>query len=388
MRRLISAFGLLALVLLFARGAAAQNTGQIIGEVKNLEGKPYPEVSVEIKNPDTGKVVNTKTDKQGRFTQLGLPGGIYEIRVTNEKDKLDFTVQFRVLSGQDNPFALNLKEVMAKQGPSAEDVKKKEEEENKFKNMKQRFDAGMAALADATTLRTQLKSAPADQRGSIKEKLSASSQTAITELTAAEQGVPPKDAGTHATVLSNLGQAYELADRNDEAAAAFQKAIEIRPSASFYDHLSLNLVSAGASSSDPKVFQDKLARATTACDKVAEIDSTKASACWRNMGAVLTNKGRLKEAIAPLLKATQADPKDPLGWYLLGGAYSAAIETKQQGDKIIYTIPPGTTEAYQKVIDLAPTSTIAAQSKDVLAGLAAMSGGEETAIGKKPTKKK
>jgi tetratricopeptide (TPR) repeat protein len=388
MRRLISAFGLLALVLLFARPAAAQNTGQIIGEVKNLEGKPYPEVSVEIKSPDTGKVVNTKTDKQGRFTQLGLPAGLYEIRLTNEKDKLDFKVQFRVLSGQDNPFALNLKEVMAKQGPSAEEMKKKEEEENKFKNMKQHFDAGMAALNDSTNLRAQLKSAPADQRGSIKEKLNASSQTAVTELAAAEQGVPAKDVGTRATVLSNLGQAYELADRNEEAAAAFQKAIEIRPSASFYDHLSLNLVSVGASSTDPKVFQDKLTQATAACDKVAEIDPTKAAACWRNMGAVLTNKGRLKEAIAPLLKATQADPKDPLGWYLLGGAYSAAIETKQQGEKIIYTIPPGTTEAYQKVIDLAPTSALAAQSKDVLAGLASMSSGEETAIGKKPAKKK
>lgn len=388
MRRLISAFGLLALVLLFARGAAAQNTGQIIGEVKNLEGKPYPDVSVEIKNPDTGKVVNTKTDKQGRFTQLGLPGGLYEIRVTHEKDKLDFKVQFRVLSGQDNPFALNLKEVMAKQGPSAEEMKKKEEEDNKFKNMKQHFDTGMTALNDATTLRTQLKSAPADQRGPLKEKLKASSETAVTELAAAEQGVQPKDVGTHATVLSNLGQAYELADRNDEAAGAFQKAIEIRPSASFYDHLSLNLVSAGAGSTDPKVFQEKLAQATAACGKVAEIDPTKAAACWKNMGAVLTNKNHLKEAITPLLKATQADPKDAQAWYLLGGAYSAAIEPKQQGDKITYIIPPGTTEAYQKAIDLAPNGPFAGPSKDMLAGLAAMSGGEETAIGKKPAKKK
>src|ERR1700758_4057653 len=127
MRRLISALGLLALALLFARAAAGQNTGQIVGEVKNLEGKAYPDVNVEIKNPDTGKVVTTKTDKQGRFTQLGLPAGLYEVRLTNEKDKLDFKVQFRVQSGQDNAFALNLKEVMAKQGPSAEEVKKREE---------------------------------------------------------------------------------------------------------------------------------------------------------------------------------------------------------------------------------------------------------------------
>lgn len=388
MRRLISAFGLLALVILVARATAAQNTGQIVGEVKNLEGKPYPDVNVEIKNPDTNKVVNTKTDKQGRFTQLGLPAGLYEVRLTNEKDKLDFKVQFRVQSGQDNAFALNLKEVMAKQGPSAEELKKREEEENKFKNMKQHFDAGLAALNDANTLRTQLKSAPPDQQSSIKEKLNTDYQTAMTELSAAEQGAGKVDNRTHATVLSNLGAAYEYSGRFDEGAAAFQKAVELVPVAASYDHLSLNLVSAGASSTDPKVFQDKLTQATAACDKVAELDPSKAAPCWRNMGAVLTNKGRLKEAIAPLLKATQADPKDPLAWYLLGGAYSAAIETKQQGDRIIYTIPPGTTEAYQKVIDIAPTSPLAAQAKDVLAGLAAMGAGEETAIGKKPAKKK
>jgi outer membrane protein assembly factor BamD (BamD/ComL family) len=95
----------------------------------------------------------------------------------------------------------------------------------------------------------------------------------------------------------------------------------------------------------------------------------------------------MKEAIAPLQKATQADAKDPQGWFLLGSAYSAAIEPKQQGDKITYIIPPGTAEAYQKVIDIAPNSPYAAQAKDMLAGLAAMSGGEETAIGKKTKKK-
>jgi len=385
MRRLISACGALALVLVFAAVVAAQNTGQIIGEVKNLEGKPYPDVSIEIKNPDTGKVVTTKTDKQGRFTQVGLPAGLYEIRLTNEKDKLDFKVQFRVVSGQDNAFSLNFKELKGQMGPSAEEVKKKEEEEKKFANMKQHFDAGLAALNDSANLRPQLKSAPPDQKSGIQEKLNADYQTAITELSQAEQGA--KDPRTHATVLSNLGQAYEFAGRFDEGATTFQKAVELTPTAAFYDHLSLNLANVAANSTDPKVAEAKLADASAACNKVAELDPTAAGRCWKNMGIVLSNKGRLKEAIVPLQKATQADPRDPQAWYLLGGAYSAAIETKQQGDKIIYTIPPGTTEAYQKVIDLAPTSPLAAQAKDVLAGLAAMSGGEETAIGKKPKKK-
>ena len=386
MRRFIPAGGVLVLVLLFATIAAAQNTGQIVGEVKDLNGKPYADVNVEIKNPDNGKVVTTKTDKQGRFTQVGLPGGLYNIRVTNEKDKLDFQVQFRVVSGQDNGFNLNLKEVMAKAGPSAEEVKKREEEENKFKNMKQHFDAGMAALNDSTNLRTQLKAAPADQKGAIQDKLNTDYQTAITELSQAEQGVPQKDARTHATVWSNLGQAYEFAGRYDEAANAFQKAAELAPSAAYYDHLSLNLANAAAAQTDPKAIEAKVAEAGASCEKAGASDPTVAARCWKNIGIVLSNKGKLPEAVGPLQKAAQADPKDAQTWFLLGGALSAKIDSKQQGEKLIYIIPPGTAEAYQKTIDAAPNGPYAPQAKAALDQLAALSGGEETSIGKKKKK--
>src|SRR5215472_1847423 len=175
MRRMIPAWIALILTLSFATIAQAQGTGRVAGEILDRDGKPYPDVNVEIKNPDTGQTYTTKTDKNGRFTQLGLLSGIYLFTLTNEKDHLDFKVQFRVVQDQENLFKLNFKEVMAQQGPSAE-------EENKFKSMKTHFDAGMAAMNDSSALRTQLKTAPADQQSGIKDKLSADYQTAITEL--------------------------------------------------------------------------------------------------------------------------------------------------------------------------------------------------------------
>jgi tetratricopeptide (TPR) repeat protein len=386
MKRLIPAGGVLVVVLLMATIAPAQNTGQIVGEIKDLNGKPYPDVTVEIKNPDNGKVVTTKTDKQGRFTQVGLPAGLYNVTITNEKDKLNFQLQFRVVSGQDNGFNLNLKEVMAKQGPSAEEVKKKEEEENKFKYMKQHFDAGMAALNDSTNLRTQLKAAPADQKGAIQDKLNADYQTAITELSQAEQGMTAKDIRNHALVWANLGQAYEFAGRYDEAATAFQKAAELSPQAPYYEHLTTVLANVAAAQTDPKAVAAKLAEAGASCEKAAAIDPTATARCWKNTGIVLSNKGRLPEAVAPLQKAAQADPKDAQTWFLLGGALSAKIDSKQQGDKLIYVIPPGTAEAYQKTIDVAPNGPYAAQAKAALEQLAALSGGEETSIGKRKKK--
>ena len=89
MRRMIRAWMALILALSFATIAAAQGTGRIAGEVLDLNGKPYPDVNVEIKNPDTGQAYTTKTDKNGRFTQLGLLSGIYVVTLTNEKDHLN-----------------------------------------------------------------------------------------------------------------------------------------------------------------------------------------------------------------------------------------------------------------------------------------------------------
>jgi tetratricopeptide (TPR) repeat protein len=386
MRRLIRAATMLALALTFATIAAAQGTGRIEGEILDLNGKPYPDVNVQIKNPDTGQVYTTKTDKNGRFTQLGLLSGVYVVTVTNEKDKLNFDVQFRVQQDQANAFKLNLKEVMAKSGPSPEELKKREEESNKFAHMKEHFDAGKAAMDDAATLRPQLKTAPADQLVTIKEKLATDYQTAITELQQAEQGVPAKDAKSHAVVWSNLGQAYEFAGRYDEAASAFSKAVELQPLAPYYEHLSTNLTNAAAA--QPTLDAAKLAEAGSACEKAAAVDPTSTARCWKNIGIILSNKNHQKEAVAPLTKATQADPKDAQAWFLLGSAYSAMIEPKQEGEKMTYVIPPGTAEAYQKTIDAAPTGPYAEQAKQMLEGLAAMGSGEATSLSSKKPKKK
>jgi tetratricopeptide (TPR) repeat protein len=246
MRRLIPAWAALILALLFPVIAAAQTTGQVVGVVLDTFGKPYPDVNIEIKNPDTGKVFNAKTDKAGQFTVVGVPAGDYAVTLTKEKDQLSFSVRFHVDAGKDNGFNLNFKELKGKLGPSAEEVKKKEEEENKFKNMKQHFEAGKAAIDEATNLRTQLKTAPPDQKSAIQEKLNADYKTAISELQLSEQGAPPKDTRNHALIWALLGQAYEFAGRYQDAADAFQKAIDLASQAPYYDFMAKNLASAGA----------------------------------------------------------------------------------------------------------------------------------------------
>ena len=49
--------------------------------------------------------------------------------------------------------------------------------------------------------------------------------------------------------------------------------------------------------------------------------------------------------------------------------------------------PPGTLEAYQKCIDVAPNGPYAAQAKAALDGLTALEGGDQPTIGKRAKKK-
>lgn len=390
MRRLIQAQAVLGFVLLFAMAAAAQNNGRIDGQVMDRTGAPYANVTVTIKDPDTGFSKTLTADKAGKFTQIGLVAGTYGITITSDKDQVNFTQQVALTAGQDLPVTIDLKKI-AEEAASNPDVQKKQSEDAKlFNEMKTHFTNGTAALADAADVRKQLAAAPPDQKAALQDKLNADYQTAFTELDLAEKGVSPKDPKNHAVVLANLGQAYDFAKRYDDAVGAYQKAIDLVPSAALYSNMSTSQTNAAVASKDPAVLQQKLTDASSDCDKAIALDPTSGAKCWKNMGIVLTNTGHMTESVPVLQKATAADPKDAQTWFLLGGSLTAMIVPTQAGDKITYAIPPGTTDAYQKCIDAAPTGPYAPQAKEALDNLAALSGGVSTTEGQKsaPAKKK
>jgi tetratricopeptide (TPR) repeat protein len=388
MRKLIRVWAAVTMVLLFAGIALAQETGRLDGLILDKDGKPYPEVNVEVKSVDTAQTFTLKTDKDGRFVQLGLRGGVYTIALTNKKDNFNYgPAKFLVDPVKENNYKLSVKEEMAASvAAHPEEVKKRADDEDKFKAMKGHFDAGLAAMTDANDLRKQIGAAPTDQKAPLQEKRTADCQTAITEFQQAEQGAGPKEITTHATLLQDIGAAQECLGHYDDAAAAFQKSIDLKPQAGTYAGLSTSLANSAAAQTDPKEAESKLADASADCEKALALDPAAGGTCYKNVGIILTNKGRQKDAVAPLQKATQANPQDGQAWYLLGSALSAGIEPKQEGEKMMYIIPPGTKEAYQKCIDISPNTPLAAQAKEALDGLDALSGGADTTVSKKKKK--
>ncbi|HXW55088.1 MAG TPA: carboxypeptidase regulatory-like domain-containing protein [Candidatus Cybelea sp.] len=372
--------GMVALLCLCAGTASAQGNNRIDGQVLDLDGKPLPDATVTIKGEASGQVFTLKTDKNGKFVQIGLKAGLYDLSVnTNNPQMPPFNQKFQLAEGQ----SATIPTISYKELANSPEAKKRAEEQDVFKNMKAHFDAGRQALTEADALGQQIRTAPADQKSALQEKRTADCQSAASNFEEAAKGVQAKDVKNLATVLQNLGAADECAGRYDDAVSAFQKAVDTQPSPGEYNGLSTNLANAAVAQNDPTVLQTKLTQAGADCEKAAALDGSSGTVCWKNLGIVLYNKQRQKEATTPFQKVTAANPKDAQAWFLLGSCLSAQIDSKQEGGKEIYVIPSGTTEAYQKCIDAAPNGPYAPQCKAGLDELAQLSGGVSTSMGKK-----
>lgn len=347
-------------------GVAAQNLGTIRGEVHDLDGNLFPDVTVVIRLEGSAQTFETKTDKRGEFMQVGLRSGIYLL--TFKKDQINYEMKVKVSAGDEQQVKVNFKELFGKQAAAAaEAMKKQEEEKKKFENLKAHFDSGVAALMQARTVRGEMQRAPADQRTGLRQKVDELSNTAINEFQAAEKATAENDANRH-IVLAKLAESYESAGRFQDAAAAYRRAIELKgDQAGYYNNLGNSLALLG-----------KIEEAGAAFEKSASLDPANAANAWRNFGIVLYNANKLKEAVGPFRKATELDPKYADAWYLLGASLLGAMEYKKEGDKYITVVQPGTAEAYQKYLALAPTGRFAGEAKAALDSLAALGAGIET----------
>jgi tetratricopeptide (TPR) repeat protein len=287
-----------------------------------------------------------------------------------------FQVPSRVQAGQTSDVSVNFADVVSKQGSEyQEQVKKQEEEKQKFEGMKEHFTAGNALLDQTRTAKTELAKAPADQRDAAKQKVTTLSGQAITEFQTAQKAAPEKDPNMH-LLWAKLGEAYDLAGRNDDAAQAYQQAVNTKPDVpAYYNNLGNVLARAG-----------KIDDARAAYTKSAELDPANAAGAWRNFGISLYNAGRLKESVEPLKKSSELDPKNAQTWYLLGAALVGAMETKQVGNKMEFIIQPGTVEAYQKALELDPDGQWGQQAKQGLEGLKQIAPGIETKVNVKKKK--
>src|SRR4029077_11128108 len=248
-----------------------------------------------------------------------------------------YEVKCRVQSGEDAKVDVNFQEVVAKQGAEAqEQVKKAEEAKSKMEGLKAHFAAGNALIDQEKQAKIERQKAPAHQRDAFKQKLADLSDQAVKEFQEAAKSLVEKDPNAH-LVWFKLGEAYDTAGRNDDAAQAYQQAIAAKPDVpGYYNNLGNVLARAG-----------KIEDAKAAYPKGAGLDPPNAATAWRNFGISLYNANRLGDAVEPLQKSAELDPKNAQTWYLLGASLVYKMTLKKVGDKQVPEFAPGTIEAYQ-----------------------------------------
>jgi len=281
----------------------------------------------------------------------------------------------------------------AQQDDTATTKERAEDAATRSKLEKTHVNNGNSAVHDAQAIRQQVPMTTGAERSALLAKMNADYQVAVTEYEEAlketkvtdealigdigllrllRNGLLTQEKAVEMVVqdknlpviMSNLGIAYSGLGDYQDAIPMLEEATLTKPDPATYMELGTDLAETG-----------KLPEASTTCDKIPTADSLATqmlSACYKNIGIVLTNGGKLGDAISPLRKATQLNPNDATSWKLLGDALSNTITTTQEKGKLVYVIPPGTIEAYQKYLQLEPNGPYAGQVKTVLDSFAQM----------------
>jgi tetratricopeptide (TPR) repeat protein len=386
MKKHFAVFVFVVLMLgLCAPALFSQASGTVKGVCKDANGNPITDGVVVYANQDNGQKYTLKTNKKGEYFSLGLAAGSYNVTLYKNADdakanKELFHFNKFTVTLDENTLDFDLKkqtEDSAKgQGLTPEQVKqmqeaqaKQEKEKSTIKTLNEKivaastaskagdFDTAISTLTEATTIdasRDVLWAQLADAyRGS-----------AVKQTDPAEKSKRLQEAGTDYQKAIDIKQkAMESSTKKDPE--------DNKRLAAYYN----NLGEASAKSG-------KIDEAVKAYTQASQINPEGAAGYYYNIGAVLTNAGKVDDAIAAFDKCIAADPTKADAYYQKG--VNMIGKATLQGDKMV--APPGTAEAFQKYLELAPTGPYADVAKQMLTSIGAS---VETGFGKKkpPPKK-
>jgi tetratricopeptide (TPR) repeat protein len=353
---------------------AQENAGTVKGKAIDEKAKPLFGATVVLQSAD-GKKINIKADKNGEFERTGVPAGSYKVELLVDGKPRWGADAFAVAGGQTAVLIIDMAAAAAAASMTAEQKKQLEEQQKKAEQERSKIKNLNAILAQAKKMETA---------GDVDGALGLYEQ--------AVQADPTKD-----LLWANLGSAYLLkvqktsdkvqsADLATKAADALQKALAIKPNDAGYHN---NLGQAYARS-------DKTADALKEFTTAAQMDPTGAARYYFNAGAILTNestkmppssaeqKQKINDANEMFRKSIAADPKysDGEAYYQLATNLLSMATMSKDGKMIV---PDGTTDAYQKYLDTAPSGRFA---ESVKATMAALGTTVETTYKKTGSKKK
>ncbi|MGA2146580.1 MAG: carboxypeptidase regulatory-like domain-containing protein [Bryobacteraceae bacterium] len=351
--------------LLYLSAAAFAQITAIEGVVKGADGAPVKDALIQIDRTDIKGHYKVKTDKKGHYIYNGLPMGTYDIACLIDGKQADQVKGVRTSPGDPQPVNFDLRQAAAaasaKQAAMQQAVASgqisKDLERGLTAEQKKQLEESMKKQEAAMKKNAALNQAFGDGKTALDNK---QYDVAVDNLTKASEIDPNQLA-----VWSNLAEAYKgLASTKtgpDADAAmqkcldAYAKALAVKPDdAGIHNNYALALAKA-----------KKFPEAQAELENAAKLDPPQAGKYYYNLGALEVNGGQSDAALEAFKKAIECTPPYLDAYYQYGVLLVA--QAKIVDGKI--TPVPGTAEAFQKYLELAPTGQWAQSAKDMLATL-------------------
>jgi hypothetical protein len=336
---------LVVLALVPALAGAQDTPAKIHGHVQDPANAPIANAQVILSTDGKTPLFTFTTDANGDYKGEGIKPGTYYITLYATPGKpIDRFDNVKFSTGTDTlqDFDLSRAEYVNKLPPE----QKKALEDAKAKNATiNKENQNVGKLNDL------LKQARADNQAKKYDEAATLMQQATT--------IKP-DA---AVLWLELGIAQTGLKKWDDATTSLKKALDLdtnskkpNPEIQAADNNALGEVYANS---------NKIPDATASYDAAAKLQPANAAMYYTNETIVLSRAGQTDATIAAADKAIAADPNKPIPYYLKGQALIQKATVDPKTNKII--APPGTAEAYNKYLELAPNGPMAPEAKSVLA---------------------
>lgn len=351
-------------LLFWALTSYAQITA-LEGYVKGTDGKPLDKAVINIDRTDIKGHWATKTDKKGHYIYTGLQMGMYTVTLVVDGKVADAVKGIKTHPG--DPTLNNF------------DLSKMEQNQQQTRELQQQAMATGQLPKELTQGLTPeqaaaLKKSIDDKAAGLKkrEALNKAFNEASADMDAKNYDEAVK-AYTEATTIdatqlavwNGLAAAYialaktktgdEFTAATEKGIETYKKSLELKDDAGIHNNLGLAYA------------QDKkLPEAQAELEKAVAMEPTAACKYYFNLGAVEANAHQDDASAVAFQKAIASDPKCAEAYFQLGNALMAKATLKPDGT----TVPvPGTVEAFQKYLEVAPNGPNADAAKALIEAL-------------------
>jgi tetratricopeptide (TPR) repeat protein len=276
MKRFLVAFGLIVAGLLLAPDARAQGTGTARGKILDDKGQPVEGAAVVLDyQGGLTRKFNTKSNKKGEYTQVGLQPGQYRVTATKDGFQGGY-VETHIGLGE----ATYLPDIKLVPAGAAR--------------------ASAAGAAD-------MEKANAELRQMVKDAQALAAAGKRDEAIAAFQVLLTKQIAAPEEVYFRIGQLQAEKKDYPAAEASYLKALELKPG---HANATVELANVYQLSGQKDKATELMTKASAAGDGDANLQYS--------TGVLHINAGRQDEAAVAFKKAIAIDPNHAESYYHLG----------------------------------------------------------------------